>query len=55
MSGSEVNSGDILELLNDDGVDDGAQENTSSSEMRSPSLISSRGRGEVRLEKIERR
>jgi hypothetical protein len=31
-SGKEVNSGDVLELLGDDGVDDGAQENTMSSE-----------------------
>jgi hypothetical protein len=30
--GSGSNSGDILELLGDDGVDDGAQENTMSSE-----------------------
>jgi hypothetical protein len=26
--GSGLNSGDVLELLGDDGVDDGAQENT---------------------------
>jgi hypothetical protein len=30
--GSGSNSGDILELLGDDRVDDGAQENTMSSE-----------------------
>jgi hypothetical protein len=53
MSTSEVTSGDVLELLSDDGVYDGAQENTTSSEMRSPSLISSRGRGEGQLERIE--
>jgi hypothetical protein len=55
MSASEVSSGDVLELLSDERVDDGAQETTMSLEMRSPSLISSRGRGEGRLERIERR
>jgi hypothetical protein len=30
--GSSSNSGDVLELLGDDRVDDGAQENTTSSE-----------------------
>jgi hypothetical protein len=30
--GSGSNSGDILQLLGDDGVDDGAQENMTSSE-----------------------
>jgi hypothetical protein len=30
--GSGSNSGDVLELLGDDGVDDGAQENTTSLE-----------------------
>jgi hypothetical protein len=54
-SASEVSSGDVLELLSDDRVDDGAQENMTSSETRSPSLISSRGRGEGRLERIEHR
>jgi hypothetical protein len=55
MSASEVSSSNVLELLSDDGVDDGAQENTTSSETRSPSVISSRGRGEGWLERIEHR
>jgi hypothetical protein len=46
MSGSEVDSGDVLGLLGDEGVDDGVREGLASSSMwAAPSTASSGGAG----------
>jgi hypothetical protein len=54
-SGSEVDSGDVLGLLSDDGVDDGVREGLASSSVWvAPSIASSGGAG-TRLEAVLRR
>jgi hypothetical protein len=50
MSGSEVDSGNVLGLLGDDGVDDGIREDLASSPTWAASLIASYRGGKERLE-----